>query len=117
MAREAKELYKIQAWSWPEIQEGLHGASTKLRKHTRGIGRALQPGPLLNALILWYLKQPEDEQIRIARSGKQGLEWLKETDNPRDLADLNIDNLGELGRTHGRVTGQKERSPRRKGTA
>ena len=113
MAREAKETYKIQAWSWPEIQDGLEGAATHLKGHTRDIGRALKPGPLMNAVVLWFLKQSEDDQIRIARAGKLGLEWLKKTDTPRNLDDLNIDELDGHDTTHGRVVGKQGRIKRR----
>jgi hypothetical protein len=117
MAREAKETYKIQAWSWPEVQDGLEGAATRLKGHTRDIGRALKPGPLLNAIILWFLKQPEQEQIRIARQGKMGLEWLKTSDEPRNLNDLNIDEFDRRVTSDARQTGKEERRPRRKGIA
>jgi hypothetical protein len=99
MAREASESDKIQAWSWPEILEGIQHAATRLRRPTRGIGRALSHGPLMNAIILWFLKQPEHRQIEIARSGKLGLEWLKQSNEPRKLEDLRLDELEKTNKT------------------
>ena len=78
MAREASELDKIEAWSWPEILEGIQHAATRLRRPTRGIGRALSHGPD-EPRSSSGLKQPEHRQIEIARSGKLGLERLKQS--------------------------------------
>jgi hypothetical protein len=116
VAREASETYKIQAWSWPEVQDGLERAATDLKSHTRGIGRVLKPGPLMNAVVLWFIKQPLDVQIEIAQKGKKGLEWLKQTDGLRNLNDLNIDDADANDTTpiHGREVARKKKATHRR---
>jgi hypothetical protein len=99
MAREASQDDKLQAWSWPELLEGIQHAATELRRPTRGIGRALSHGPLMNAVVLWFLKQPPERQAEIAKSGKRGLEWLKQSDIPRNLDDPKLDEVMRSDKT------------------
>ena len=61
---------RLQTPSIPGIVNGLTiariGLNARRIKHR---GRKLKDGPLLNALVAWFLDQTGDEQARIAREG------------------------------------------------
>lgn len=74
---------RIQTPSIPDLADGL--TTARMRLNRRGIQhrqRKLKDGPLINALVAWYLTQVEDEQARIATEGLRRFEAMLEGEQP-----------------------------------
>jgi hypothetical protein len=62
--------FRIQTPSIPDLVEGLANARMRLnRRSLKHRGRKLADGPLVNAIVAWYLSRLNDEQARIAAEG------------------------------------------------
>ncbi len=83
MSKEQKSSheYRLQTPSIPALADGLVIARMALNalkiKHK---GRKLKDGPLINALVAWYLSQSAEDQARIAREGLERFEALLKGD-------------------------------------
>src|SRR5208283_612602 len=74
--REPSENEKLQAPSIPEIKDGLITETVRLARLVKFRGRKLRPGPLINAVLLHFLKMPAEERARIAQVGVAAYEAL-----------------------------------------
>ncbi len=79
--------WKIQTPSCPEIQRGLRYESDRLAdagvKHFQ---RKIAPGPLMNAVIAWFLSRSDDDREAIVRDGLTVLDKiLSQSYVPPDL--------------------------------
>lgn len=92
MRKLAKE-YRLQADSIGEITDAFDAAVKKLvRTHGLTFGARnfkLRPGPLLNALILWFVELPEEQRRKLAVDSVARLE--------RFLAESVEEAIGEAG--------------------
>lgn len=69
--------FRLQTMSVPDLTEGL--IKVRLRLNRAGVlhrGRKLKDGPLLNAIVAWYLRLDDAEQDRIAAEGLAGFEAI-----------------------------------------
>lgn len=82
MGRKLDDDDKIQMSSVPEIKDGMVATATRLSRKVRFKNRKLRPGPLMNAVFLWYLTRPEETQEEIAREFVGRLEGILEEDTP-----------------------------------
>lgn len=57
---------RFQAESWPGIKDSFDHTTIDVGRSYRFQGRKLRPGPLLNALAVWFTKLDPSEQNRIA---------------------------------------------------
>lgn len=85
MARKLTATNKIQALSIPEIQHGLVKAALDLESKVKFRRNKLKPGPLMNAIALWFLTRTPGAQEEIAREFIAKLEGILESDNPVTL--------------------------------
>lgn len=85
MGRKLEAEDKIQTPSIPEVKHGIANAAMRLERKVKFNGRKLRPGPLMNAVFLWYLTQPEDVQEAIARKYVGKLEGILSADEPVEL--------------------------------
>lgn len=84
MSRDPSDSYKIQAQSIPELKDGFDAISKRIAREIQFRGRKLRTGPLLNAVVVHYLRLSEEEQMRIAREGLAVYESLLDLDRPED---------------------------------
>ncbi len=75
---------RIQTPSIPALADGITMARIALnRRALKHHGRKLKDGPLINAIVAWFLDQAEDEQARIAAEGLRFFEaMLDGTERP-----------------------------------
>ncbi len=75
--RTLTDAHRLQSPSIPELTRGLRDVADALKdagyRHDK---RKLSHGPLLNAVIAWYLAQTEAERERIAQQGLAVLEAI-----------------------------------------
>lgn len=76
---------KLQAKSCPEVVDGLVAEAKRLKRQAdlKWVYR-LSHGPLLNALVVWYLRQPPAQREEIAREGLEALGEL--VNKPIDIS-------------------------------
>lgn len=95
MARKLVDSEKIQMPSVPEIKDGMASVATRLSRKVKFNQRKLRPGPLMNAVFLWYLTRPEETQEEIAREFIGTLEGILEKDTPVELRSPKTITAGE----------------------
>jgi hypothetical protein len=96
--QEPKSAPRISAVTVKSVLGGMKRAALDLGP---ALGRDdLTHGPLLEAIAVWYLKQPEVEQLRIARLGLLGAARLKEPGVERALKDLRLDEIGDVDKRY-----------------
>lgn len=83
--RQLGKARRLQADSDPEVVRDFARAAIDLEGVLRFNGRVLKPGPLLNALAVWWLSRDEAERLEIAREGLTLLE-AKLTPGPIESA-------------------------------
>jgi hypothetical protein len=82
-AQKPTHEFRLQTPSIPELQQGL--VMARMRLNVRGVKhrtRKLKDGPLLNALVAWFIAQPSEHQEQIAREGVRLFEGLLEGHQP-----------------------------------
>ncbi len=68
---------RIQTMSIPELVDGITLARMRLnRRALKHHGRKLKDGPLINAIVAWFLSRPDDEQASIAADGLRRFESM-----------------------------------------
>jgi hypothetical protein len=93
--------YRLQGFSTREIAESWEDAATRVGRRFKFDGRKVKPGPLLNALVLWYLGLDEAARLRLAGHALANLEvFLAETDDERRAAMARL-----TGARHGPAAG------------
>lgn len=87
--QKATHDYRLSTITIPDLADGLTKARMRLNlravKHQK---RKLKDGPLLNALVAWFLAQSEDDQADVAIDGLTKYEAMlsgevHSPDNPR----------------------------------
>lgn len=97
--RSFTSTYRLQGLSVPEIAGEFEEATLRVGRRFQFNGKKLKPGPLLNAIVLWYLRLPEDERVRFSGEWIARLEEsLAETDEERAAAILKIPTKKAPGR-------------------
>lgn len=85
MPRKLDENEKIQVASIPEIKDGMTNVATRISRKVKFSNRKLRPGPLMNAVFVWFLTRTEDVQEEIAREYVAKLEAILEADAPVEM--------------------------------
>jgi hypothetical protein len=81
--RQLGKRRRLQADSDIEVVRSFNRCALDLEGDLQFNGRLLKPGPLLNALALWWVSRPEAERRDIAQDGLSRLEAvLGETQEP-----------------------------------
>jgi hypothetical protein len=84
MSREPSSDYKIQFPSIAELKDGLASLTNRIARRAKFRGRKMRPGPMMNALLVYFMTLPEDEQARIIEEGLKRYEALLAFDDPQD---------------------------------
>ncbi len=85
--RNFTKSHKLQADSLVEIKRGLIRASESLTDSgARYNTRPIKPGNLLNALVVWFLRQSPADQSRIAREGLASLQQIQDSETAVAIA-------------------------------
>jgi hypothetical protein len=93
---------RIYADSLTEIKRGLARAAERVTDEgERYAGHVVKPGNLLNALVVWFLKLPPDEQGRIAREGLASLQAVQDSDPAPIVPSVASSAPRELGTARG----------------
>jgi hypothetical protein len=71
--RKLTDEEKFQAKSCPEIRDGIADEAKRLRRNGLKWVYKISHGPLLNALIAWYMDQTPAQREKIAREGLEAL--------------------------------------------
>ena len=77
-------LNRLQSDSLAEVTMGFEQSVLDLSSQLRFQGRKLRPGPLLNAIVLWFNEQADEDKARIARIGLTRFEALLADDEPKE---------------------------------
>src|SRR5262245_19885370 len=83
--------HRLQALSVSEITDRFEDVAVAIGRVQAFQGRKAKAGPLLNAMVLWFLGLPEPAQLALATEYLARLEvLLAETDEERRIARANV---------------------------
>lgn len=100
--RVSHQAYKLQASSWPEVREAFTFALGKIAHHVpdfSGSGEmrnSVQPGPLLNCIVIWFLTLPRKKQVAIVRAGRKGINYLMHREYDEKASDVFTFDMNEI---------------------
>lgn len=78
--------YRVAADSLPEISHGLKDVTTRLeRAGMQGPFKALNEGNTINALLCWWLAQPDDGQAMCIQEGLKILNRAIDSESPIEI--------------------------------
>ena len=108
---------RLQGYSHPDISGELEAYIARLGGKIKYNGNKLRPGPLLNAIVLWFLEHSEEERTSLATRMVERLEHFMAGDEPIGVRQtLSIPKV----QTHPEIISESGRTPvkpqgRRKG--
>jgi hypothetical protein len=79
--RSLTSTHRLQALSVPEITDEIERLVMRYGREVKFQGRKLRPGPLLNAIVLHFIRLPEAEQAHIIAGAVRELEALLADDD------------------------------------
>jgi hypothetical protein len=89
--RNLTTTHRLQALSVPEVTDRLEDLLHRVGRTLKFRGHKLRPGHVLNAVVLHFLSQSEEEQDRALAGSLSRLEAILGDDGPRAAADARPD--------------------------